>query len=181
MKKFLFFVCLFISIFSMNVNGGNMDNIVYLNLKNGRVVIELMPEVAPSHVARIKQLIAEKFYDGIVFHRAIRDFMVQTGDPTGTGTGGSGTKLKAEFSSVPHKRGIVSMARAGHPDSADSQFFIVLADSPHLDGQYTVFGKVIEGMEFVDQIKLGEISNGGMVNDPDKIISMSLADNNSKN
>jgi peptidylprolyl isomerase len=153
----------------------NMENKIYMNLKDGRVTIELLPNLAPNHVARIKELVSEKFYDGIVFHRVIDGFMAQTGDPTGTGAGGSGKKLDAEFSSEPHVRGIVSMARAANPNSADSQFFIVLADSTYLDNQYTVFGKVTEGMEFVDKIKKGSSSQNGSVENPDKIISMSLA------
>lgn len=154
----------------------NLENTLYLELKDGRVVIELLPNIAPLHVKRIKELVSQKFYDGIVFHRVINKFMAQTGDPTGTGTGGSGQKLKAEFSKEKHLRGIVSMARANDPDSADSQFFIVLADSTYLDNQYTVFGKVISGMEFVDKIKKGQ-DNSGIVDNPDRIISMHLATN----
>lgn len=152
-----------------------MENRVYLELKDGKVVIELLPEIAPNHVARIKELVKKKFYDGIVFHRVIDGFMAQTGDPTGTGAGGSGKKLNAEFSAEPHVRGAVSMARANHPDSADSQFFIVFGDSRFLDGQYTVFGKVTEGMEFVDKIKKGDAGQNGIVHNPDKIIKMYLA------
>jgi len=126
----------------------------------------LRPDLAPKHVERIKTLVREGFYDGIVFHRVIDGFMAQTGDPTGTGTGGSGKKLKAEFSKEPHKRGTVSMARAQNPDSGDSQFFICFEDAPFLNGQYTVWGKVIEGMENVDGIKRGE-----PVANPDKIVS----------
>src|SRR5687767_16019961 len=123
------------------------DNTMILETTKGRVVIEMRPDLAPGHVARIKELVREGFYDGIVFHRVIEGFMAQTGCPQGTGTGGSGKKLKAEFSSEKHVRGTVSMARAQNPDSADSQFFICFADSPWLNGQYTVWGKVIEGME----------------------------------
>lgn len=155
--------------------GGNLDNILYMDLKDGRVVIELRPDLAPNHVKRIKELVAKKFYDGVVFHRVIDGFMAQTGDPTGTGMGGSGQKIKAEFSKEPHVRGVVSMARATDPDSADSQFFIVLADSKFLDGQYTVWGKVTQGMEFVDNIKKGDRANNGAVENPDKIIRMRLA------
>lgn len=151
------------------------ENTLYMDLKGGRVVIQLRPEVAPNTVKRIKELVRQKFYDGIVFHRVIEGFMAQTGDPTGTGTGGSGKNLKAEFNSSPHVRGAVSMARAGDPDSADSQFFIVLADSRFLDNQYTVFGNVISGMEYVDQIKKGDPSNNGSVSNPDKIISLRVA------
>ena len=150
------------------------ENTLYLELEHGRVVIELHPDLAPNHVARIKELTREGFYDGIVFHRVIDGFMAQTGDPTGTGTGGSGKNLDAEFNDAPHVRGAVSMARAGHPDSADSQFFIVFADAPHLNGQYTLWGTVIEGMDNVDLIKKGA-PGSGMVNDPDKIIKMQVA------
>jgi len=150
------------------------ENTLYLDLERGRVVIELRPDLAPNHVARIKELTREGFYDGIVFHRVIEGFMAQGGDPTGTGTGGSGQNLKAEFSDEPHVRGILSMARSGHPDSADSQFFIVLADAPHLDGQYTVWGKVIEGMDSVDLLKRGA-SGSGIVDGPDKIVKMQVA------
>ena len=153
----------------------NMENTLYLDLKDGRVVIELLPELAPKHVVRIKELVKKNFYDGIVFHRVIGGFMAQTGDPTGTGAGGSGHKLKAEFSKEPHVRGVVSMARSQNPDSADSQFFIVFDDARFLDGQYTVFGKVTKGMEFVDKIKKGDDDLNGQVNNPDKIIKMHLA------
>ena len=121
-------------------------NMIYLELKDGRVVIETLPDLAPNHVARIKELVRQGFYDGIVFHRVIDGFMAQTGDPTGTGTGGSGKNLDAEFSAEPHVRGILSMARAQDPNSADSQFFIVFDDAKFLDRQYTVWGRVIEGM-----------------------------------
>lgn len=153
----------------------DLENTLYLDLKNGRVVIELFPEHAPNHVARIKQLTRAGFYDGIVFHRVIKGFMAQTGDPTGTGTGGSGKNLKAEFNSLPHLRGSVSMARTQNPDSADSQFFIVFERAQHLDGQYTVWGRVIDGMQFVDSIKMGSDSDNGIVNKPDKIIRLRVA------
>ncbi len=153
----------------------DLENTLYLDLKDGRVVIELRPDLAPNHVARIKELTREGFYDGVVFHRVIEGFMAQTGDPTGTGMGGSGKKLKAEFSKEPHVRGILSMARAQDPNSADSQFFICFADARFLDGQYTVWGKVVEGMEFVDQIKKGASSRNGQVTDPDKIVKMQVA------
>lgn len=144
-----------------------------LTLKDGPVTIELRPDLAPKHVARFCELAKQGFYDGIVFHRVIDGFMAQTGDPTGTGMGGSGQNLKAEFSREPHKRGVLSMARAQDPDSADSQFFIVLADAPHLDNQYTVFGKVLSGMEHVDSIKKGA-PGSGTVTDPDKIVSLKV-------
>ena len=145
----------------------NNENTLVLETTQGRVVIELRPDLAPNHVARIKELTQQGFYDGVVFHRVIDGFMAQTGDPTGTGRGGSGKNLKAEFSKAPHERGTVSMARANHPDSADSQFFICFDDARFLDGKYTIWGRVIEGMENVDKIKRGE-----PVKDPDKIISM---------
>ncbi|MCP4330007.1 MAG: peptidylprolyl isomerase [Alphaproteobacteria bacterium] len=152
------------------------ENTLYLDLENGRVVIELRPDLAPGHVARIKELVRQGFYDGIVFHRVMPGFMAQTGDPTGTGTGGSGQNLNAEFSLEPHVRGTVSMARASSPDSADSQFFIVYADANFLDGKYTVWGNVVEGMEAVDLIKAGEQSNNGIVEgERDKIIRARIA------
>lgn len=153
----------------------DLENTLYLDLKDGRVVIQLRPDLAPNHVARIKELARKKFYDGLVFHRVIDGFMAQTGDPTGTGTGGSGQKIKAEFNAEPHSRGVVSMARAADPDSADSQFFIVLKDSRFLDNKYTVFGNVVSGMEFVDNIKKGDSANNGKVADPDKIIHLQVA------
>ncbi len=146
------------------------ENRIYLDLKDGRVVIDLRPDVAPRHVARIKELTREGFYDGIVFHRVIEGFMAQTGDPTGTGRGGSGTNLPAEFSGVPFVRGTVGMARAQSPDSGDSQFFICFADARFLDGQYTVWGSVVEGMEFVDMIARGEPPR-----QPDSIVRMQVA------
>ena len=142
------------------------DDVMILETTRGPVTIAMRPDLAPRHVARIKELVRDRFYDGVVFHRVIDGFMAQTGDPTGTGTGGSGKKLKAEFSREPHKRGTVSMARAQNPDSGDSQFFICFDDAPFLNGQYTVWGKVIDGMENVDGIKRGE-----PVANPDKIVS----------
>ena len=142
------------------------DDVLILETTRGAVTIAMRPDLAPRHVARIKELVRDGFYDGIVFHRVIDGFMAQTGDPTGTGTGGSGKKLKAEFSREPHKRGTVSMARAQNPDSGDSQFFICFEDAPFLNGQYTVWGRVIDGMENVDGIKRGE-----PVVNPDKIVS----------
>ena len=146
------------------------ENTLILETTKGRAVIALRPDLAPNHVARIKELAREGFYDGTPFHRVIEGFMAQGGDPTGTGTSGSGKKLKAEFSREPHVRGTASMARAQNPDSADSQFFLCFADAPFLNGQYTVWGKVIEGMEKIDKIKRGE-----PVRDPDKIVSMRVA------
>ena len=151
------------------------ENTIYLDLKDGRVVIEMLPNAAPKHVVRIKELVRQGFYDGIVFHRVIDGFMAQTGDPTGTGMGGSGKKLPAEFNSEPHVRGTVSMARAMDPNSADSQFFICFADARFLDRQYTVWGKVTCGMEFVDKIKKGDSRQNGTVSNPDKIVKMQVA------
>ena len=149
------------------------DNSLLLKLKDGDVVIEMFPEDAPNHVARIKELVRAEFYNGLKFHRVIDGFMAQTGCPYGNGTGGTGKKLKAEFNRIPHKRGIVSMARSMMPDSADSQFFICFDDCAWLDGQYTVWGEVTSGMEFVDNIKRGEGPNGS-VYEPDEIISMQV-------
>ncbi|MBC6440039.1 MAG: peptidylprolyl isomerase [Rhodospirillales bacterium] len=152
------------------------ENMLYLDLESGRVVIALRPDLAPRHVEQIKTLAREGFYDGIVFHRVIDGFMAQTGDPTGTGRGSSHLPdIEAEFSLEPHVRGAVSMARARNPDSANSQFFIVLADSNFLDGQYTVWGKVVEGMEFVDRIRKGDPNDNGAVTNPDAIVSMRVA------
>lgn len=153
----------------------DLENTIYLDLKDGRVVIALRPDLAPKHVARIKELTRQGFYNGVKFHRVIDGFMAQTGDPTGTGSGGSGKNIKAEFSKESHYRGICSMARAQSVDSADSQFFIVLANSPFLDRQYTVWGKVTSGMEFVDKIKKGDEGNNGAVSDPDTIVKMQVA------
>ncbi|MFP4538923.1 MAG: peptidylprolyl isomerase [Dichotomicrobium sp.] len=156
-------------------NAQEKDDMLYLDLKDGRVVIELLPEVAPQHVERIKTLTREGFYDGLTFHRVIEGFMAQTGDPTGTGTGGSDrADLPAEFSDEPFKRGTLGMARTADPDSANSQFFITFDEAPHLDGKYTVFGRVVEGMEHVDNIKKGD-GRSGAVDNPDKIVKMELA------
>jgi len=145
------------------------DEVIVLETTKGDVTIGLRPDLAPGHVARIKELVSQGFYNGVPFHRVIDGFMAQTGDPTGTGMGGSGQKLKAEFNRQPHTRGTVSMARSANPDSGDSQFFICFGDARFLDGQYTVWGEVVSGMEFVDQIKRGE-----PVKDPDKIVSAKL-------
>lgn len=147
---------------------------IYMQLDSGTVRIETLPDLAPNHVSRITRLVDEGFYDGVVFHRVIAGFMAQTGDPTGTGRGGSGHKLDAEFSREPHVRGIVSMARSSSPHSADSQFFIVYDEVPHLDGKYTVWGRVVEGMELIEAIPEGTGGNGRVVDEPVKILRMSL-------
>jgi peptidylprolyl isomerase len=150
------------------------ENTLIMELSQGRVVIAMRPDLAPTHVKRIKELTRKGFYDGSLFHRVIRGFMAQVGDPTGTGGGGSGQKLAAEFNREQHRRGTVSMARTSDPNSADSQFFICFDDAPHLNGQYTVWGRVVSGMEFVDMIKKGAPGSGA-VTDPDKIIRMRVA------
>jgi peptidylprolyl isomerase len=152
----------------------DLEDTLYLEVPAGRVVIEMRPDLAPEHCAHIKGLARRGFYDGIVFHRVIAGFMAQTGDPTGTGSGGSGQRVKAEFSAEPHVRGVVSMARTSEPISADSQFFICFADATFLDNQYTVWGKVTEGMEHIDAIKKGDPRSGAVAN-PDKIIKMQVA------
>lgn len=152
----------------------NPENTLVIELESGKVYVELYPEKAPEHVKRITELASEGFYDGIVFHRVIPGFMAQTGDPTGTGMGGSDKPdLKAEFNDVKHVRGTASMARSQNPNSANSQFFICFEPAPHLDGQYTVWGQVIEGMDNIDKIKKGD-SYSGQVNDPDKMIKVRL-------
>jgi peptidylprolyl isomerase len=148
----------------------DLENTLYLDLKDGRVVIEMRPDLAPQHVARIKELVRKGFYDGLSFHRVIPGFMAQGGDPTGTGTSGSGQNIPAEFSSEPFVRGTVGMARAQSPNSADSQFYICFADAQFLNGQYTVWGKVTSGMEFVDKIAPGEPPAN-----PDKIVKLRVA------
>ncbi len=146
------------------------EDTLILETSKGPVTIQMRPDLAPQHVSRIKELVREGFYDGIVFHRVIDGFMAQTGCPHGTGTGGSGKKLKAEFSKAKHVRGTVSMARAQNPDSGDSQFFICFADAPFLNGQYSVWGEVTAGMENVDKIKRGE-----PVANPDRIVKARMA------
>ena len=156
-----------------DARAADLENTLYMDLEYGRVVIALRPDLAPRHVARIKELARAGFYNGLTFHRVIDGFMAQGGDPSGNGTGGSGQKIPAEFSSpdeAQHLRGTVSMARAANPDSADSQFFICFQPAPFLDGQYTIWGQVSAGMEFVDMIKRGE-----PVADPDAIIRMQVA------
>ena len=147
------------------------ENTLYMDLEHGRVVIELRPDLAPAHVNRIKELARESFYDGVPFHRVIEGFMAQGGDPTGMGTGGSSKpNLKAEFSDAPHKRGACSMARSQNPNSANSQFFICFGDCNFLDGQYTVWGQIVDGMQHVDRLKRGE-----PVSNPDRIVKMQVA------
>ena len=156
------------------MSAADLENTLYLDVPAGRVVIELKPDQAPGHVARIKELARQGFYDGIVFHRVIDGFMAQTGDPSGDGTGGSGKRLKAEFNKAKHVRGTCSMARAQSPDSADSQFFICFAPAPFLDGKYTAWGEVVSGMEHIDAIKKGD-PGSGHVDEPDRIQKMQVA------
>tara|TARA_Y100000389_G_C17432162_1_gene503339 strand:+ start:1229 stop:1783 length:555 start_codon:yes stop_codon:yes gene_type:complete len=181
MKK-IFYILIFL--FILSNNSYSEENIMILKLKNGDVQIQLLPDIAPNHVKRFKELAESGKYDGVVFHRVIEGFMAQTGDVkfgnsnspdfnlSMAGTGGSDLpNLKQEFSSIPHQRGTLSAARSADPNSANSQFFICFDAAPHLDRQYTAFGKVIKGMEFVDMIKKGEGSSGS-VSEPDKIISI---------
>ena len=151
------------------------ENTLYLDLDYGRVTIKLRPDLAPAHVARIKELVREGFYNGLKFHRVIDGFMAQTGCPKGTGTGGSGQKIEAEFTDTPFERGTVGMARAQSPDSGDSQFFIMFDEGSFLNGQYTVWGEVTDGMELVDKIKRGEPPSK-----PDRINKMQIAADSAK-
>jgi peptidylprolyl isomerase len=160
------------AILAAPASAADAENTLVMQLKDGTVVIEMRPDLAPKHVARIKELVRQNFYDGLVFHRVIDGFMAQTGDPKGNGTGGSGQNLPQEFNREPHVRGTLSMARAQSPNSADSQFFICFKEAPFLDTQYTVWGKVVSGMQFVDMIKRGSPTNNGAVSNPDKIISL---------
>ena len=153
----------------------DLENALYLDVPEGRVHIELRPDLAPTHVARVKELARSGFYDGLKFHRVITGFMAQTGCPKGTGTGGSGHNLKAEFTDAAFERGTLGMARAQHPDSADSQFFICFKPARFLDGQYTVFGQVVSGMEHIDALKQGDQRRDGVVSDPDKIVKLQVA------
>ena len=154
---------------SAAATGQDLENTLYLDLEAGRVVIKLRPDLAPKHVARIKELAREGFYDGIIFHRVIPGFMAQTGDPTGTGRGGSDKPdLPAEFSKEPYVRGTVGMARTSDPNSANSQFFIMFAPAPHLNGQYTVWGQVVEGMEYVDRLAAGRAAEPPGQDRPDE-------------
>jgi peptidylprolyl isomerase len=157
------------------MSAADLENTLYLDVPAGRVVIELKPDQAPGHVARIKELARKGFYDGIAFHRVIDGFMAQTGDPRGDGTGGSGQRLKAEFNKAKHVRGTCSMARAQSPDSADSQFFICFGPAPFLDGKYTAWGQVVSGMEHIDAIKKGDEDDNGSVKKPDAIVRLQVA------
>ncbi len=173
MRRLAFVAAIIGAIMSMDNSGAaaaDPENTLYLDLASGRVVIELRPDLAPKHVARIKELTRQGFYDGIVFHRVIDGFMAQTGDPTGTGRGGSGQKLDAEFTDTNYGRGTLGMARSQSPNSGDSQFFICFKDCSFLNGQYTVWGQVTGGMELVDGIKRGEPPR-----DPDQIVKMQVA------
>ena len=158
-----------------DAQAGDPENTLVMEIEHGTIVIELFPDVAPKHVARIKELTRQGFYDGVVFHRVMDGFMAQTGDPTGTGSGGSGQNIEAEFSTVPFTRGTVGMARAQNPNSGDSQFFIMFDDGSFLNGQYTVWGRVTEGMDAVDKIKKAPAGRqSGQVDDPDNIITMKV-------
>lgn len=179
MVRFVLFVALLASVtlglVSPAARAASPDNTLYMDLKDGRVVIELRPDLAPKHVEHIKKLVKEGFYNGLTFHRVIDGFMAQTGDPKGDGTGGSKyPNVPAEFTPTPFKRGTVGAARSSDPNSANSQFFICLDDAPHLNGGYTVWGQVVDGMQLIDQIKKGTEGNGRVL-DPDKIIKMQLA------
>lgn len=151
------------------------DNIIHLYLKDGLVKIKMRQDLAPTHCNQIGALIQGGFYDSLKFHRVLDGFMAQTGCPVGTGQAGISQNLTAEFTSEPHVRGTVSMARSQEPNSASTQFFICFKESKFLDNQYTVWGEVIEGMEFVDNIKLGDANNNGSVVDPDRIVKMVMA------
>ncbi len=152
------------------------QNTIYLDTKDGRVTIVLRPDLAPQHAERLKTLAKQGFYNGVVFHRVIDGFMAQTGDPTGTGTGGSSLpNLPAEFSKEKFKRGAIGMARSSNPNSANSQFFICLAEASHLNGQYTYVGEVVSGMELIDKVKKGDAASNGLVKNPDKIVKMQVA------
>ena len=162
-------ICALLFVTTMGTSmSADLENTLYLETKDGRVVIEMLPDLAPKHVTRIKELVRQKFYDGLTFHRVIDGFMVQTGDPDGDGTGGSGQNLPPEFSSEKHVSG-------------DSQFFIMLGDSEWLDNKYSVWGRVTSGMEYVDKIKKGDEARNGTVSNPDKIVTMRVAGDIEKN
>lgn len=159
-----------------NLDLSSPENTLFLDLKDGRVVIQMRPDLAPMHVARIKELVRQGFYDGLAFHRVIEDFMVQGGDPLGNGSGGSGLHIGAEFSDEKFERGVLGMARSQDEDSADSQFYIMLGKASWLDKKYTVWGNVTQGMEFVDAIKKGDKhANGEIDGEPDRIVRMQIA------
>ncbi|GGC56268.1 peptidylprolyl isomerase [Chelatococcus reniformis] len=161
---------------SASAQKADLKDTLYLETKDGRIVIKLRPDLAPKHVAQIEALAKRKFYDGIVFHRVIGGFMAQTGDPTGTGAGGSDLpNIPAEFTATPFQRGTVGMARSSEKDSANSQFFIMFDRTPSLDNNYTVVGEVVSGMDVVDKIKKGDSSQNGLVKSPDKIVKLRLA------
>ena len=179
-KAFVAMISFALMPFMANAQTGELDpeNTLYLDLVDGRVVIEMFPDVAPNHVKRVKELVRQGFYDGLVFHRVIEGFMAQTGNPDinnpdATGEAGTGQKIEAEFSDLAHYKGVVSMARATDENSADSQFFICIGFSPHLDGQYTAWGEVRLGMRYVDKIKHGVVGDG--LEDPSEIIRMQVA------
>lgn len=186
MKRVLSFLAVALTLFVVNTGASAAEtitapapsldpqNTLYMDLPAGRVVIALRPDKAPKTVARIKELVRMGFYDGLTFHRVIPGFMAQGGDPKGDGTGGSGQNIPAEFSDLKHLRGTISMARSSDPNSADSQFFICFAPAPFLDGQYTAFGRVVSGMEYVDQIKKGDEAHNGEVQDPTHIIRVQV-------
>lgn len=175
LKKIVLAVALLLAASLRPAFAADPENTLLMDLPWGQVVIEMRPDLAPKHVARIKELVRKGFYDGTPFHRVISGFMAQGGDPTGTGTGGSGVKLQAEFSGEHFVRGVVGMARSASPNSADSQFFIMLGSASSLDGRYTIWGQVTKGMEFVDKITKGSESENGMVVTPDHIVHMRVA------
>lgn len=170
-----FFVTTASTIPTSAASAADLENTLYIDTANGRIVIEMRPDLAPVTVARIKELARQHFYDGTPFHRVIAGFMAQGGDPTGTGMGGSGKNLKAEFSNEPFVRGAVAMARSSSPNSADSQFFICLGPAAWLNGQYTYWGVVTSGMDVVDHIKKGDSDANGVVDNPDKIVHVTVA------
>lgn len=175
-RRSLFLACVLALFATPLAAAPRLNNIIYLYTKYGRATILLRPDIAPKNVARVKKLTKMGFYNGLKFHRVIAGFMAQTGDPTGTGTGGSKfPNLPAEFSNVPFKRGTVGMARTSDPNSANSQFFICYAPAPFLNGKYTVIGQVIAGMSAIDKLKKGSPANNGMVSNPDRIVKMVLA------
>jgi len=175
-RHWLFLAITGVMMMAAKAQAADLENTLYMDLKDGRVVIEMYPQYAPHHVARIKELTREGYYDGKLWHRVIAGFMAQTGSPRGDGIGGSDKPdLKAEFNQMSHVRGVASMARTSMPDTANAQFFIMLASNPGLDGQYTIWGRVVEGMEHVDAIKKGDPRDNGTVDDPDRIVKMTVA------